>query len=184
MSLADQLRKLHGANKEQVDADAPSSSLLAIFNGSPSPAPPASRKRSRNTEETEELLATPPTKKLRRQVEPNPPAEEEEDSSDEESSQEEEDDELSTGSVDESNPTDQVPEAALPEETQLTEEEIAAQKAARRERDQRTLFLGNLPTNTKKKVCFPFLPYQGNDLLIERGFSHRVGFTGLVQYLW
>merc|ERR1712137_1343220 len=60
MSLADQLRKIQGANKEKVEADAPSSSLLALFNGQ-SATEPTTRKRTRNS--LEEEPAAPPAQK-------------------------------------------------------------------------------------------------------------------------
>merc|ERR1712137_375704 len=148
MSLADQLRKIQGANKEKVEADAPSSSSLALFNGQ-STTEPTTRKRTRNS--LEEEPAAPPTKKLRHQTAPV----EEDSSSDEESSQEEEEEEPSSSAEIDQEESHEEPLADAPEATEpeakLSEEEEAAQKVARRERDQRTLFLGNLPTNTKKK---------------------------------
>merc|ERR1712137_503439 len=147
MSLADQLRKIQGANKEKVEADAPSSSLLALFNGQ-SATEPTTRKRTRNS--LEEEPAAPPTKKLRHQTAPA----EEDSSSDEERSQEEEEEEPSSSAEIDQEESHEEPLADTPEATEpeakLSEEEEAAQKAARRERDQRTLFLGNLP----KKVSF------------------------------
>merc|ERR1712137_446840 len=149
MSLADQLRKIQGANKEKVEADAPSSSSLALFNGQ-STTEPTTRKRTRNS--LEEEPAAPPTKKLRHQI---APVEEDSSSDEEESSQEEEEEISSSAEIDEEEsheePLAEAPHEATESESKLSEEEEAAQKAARRERDQRTLFLGNLPTNTKKK---------------------------------
>jgi len=147
MSLADQLRKIQGSNKERVEADAPSSSLLALFTGQSS-TEPTTRKRTRNSLE-DEPVASPPTKKLRRQV-ATTPVDEESSSSEEESSQEAED-EPSALSTDEQSHEEALADAPEATESKTTKEEDEAQKAAQRERDQRTLFLGNLPTNTKKK---------------------------------
>lgn len=146
MSLADRLKALN-SNNEKTNAEAPNAALLNLFSDK-------NLKRRKL-----EAVENPPTKKQKIQHPPIIQEDKDESDSDSDSMEEETSDqeeiEVSVSEKSEENKEEE-------EETKLEQSEsdqpdqdkTEEQEAIERERNERTIFIGNLPTKAKAKVCF------------------------------